>query len=177
LLAGAIMSIFLLYMLLLKATVTTFNGPSSLPVLRADLVVKHKAITDRELNAAVTAARSAPGPMGIYVVSVGYFTAGIPGAIVGWLAMVTPACLVIPLIRYAGRKAEHPRVRSTLDAAVLASAGLILATIQPMAHDVITGWLPFLLAMGAFIVLIATKVETIWVIAAAGVIGALWSAV
>jgi chromate transporter len=171
------MSIFVLYLLLLKATVTTFSGPSSLPVLHADLVVNHKAITDRELNAAVTAARSSPGPMGIYVVSVGYFVKGVPGAIAGWLAMVTPACLVIPLIRYAGRKADHPRVRSTLDATVLASAGLILATIQPMAHDVITGRMPFALALGTFIVLIATKLETIWVIATAGLIGVLWAAV
>jgi chromate transporter len=166
-------NIVFLYLLLLKATVTTFNGPSSLPVLRADLVVKHRAINDRQLNAAVTAARSSPGPMGIYVVSVGYFVAGVPGAIAGWLAMVTPACLVIPLIRYAGRRAEHPRFRSTLDAAVLASAGLILSSIYPLAVDAVTGWLPFAIALASFVILIATKLETIWVIAAAALIGAL----
>jgi chromate transporter len=167
------MSLLLLYLLMLKASVTTFNGPSSLPVLRNDLVVKHNVITDRQLNAAVTAARSSPGPMGIYIVSVGYFAAGVPGAILGWLAMITPSFLVIPVIRYAGHRTEHPRVRSTLEAAMLATAGLILAATEPLARDSITGLLPFGLALATFVVLIATKVETIWVIAAAALIGVL----
>jgi chromate transporter len=166
-------SLLLLYLLLLKATVTTFNGPSSLPVLRSDMVVKHKLITDRELNAAVTAARSSPGPMGIYVVSVGYFAAGVPGAVLGWLAMITPSFLVIPVIRYAGHRAEHPRVRSTLEAAMLATAGLILAATEPLARDAITGWLPFSLALATFVLLIATRIETIWLIIAAALIGVL----
>jgi chromate transporter len=166
-------SLLLLYLLMLKASVTTFNGPSSLPVLRNDLVVKHKVVTDRQLNAAVTAARSSPGPMGIYIVSVGYFAAGVPGAILGWLAMITPSFLVIPVIRYAGRRTEHPRVRSTLEAAMLATAGLILAATEPLARDAITGWMPFALALATFVILIATKIETIWVIAAAALIGVL----
>jgi chromate transporter len=166
-------SLFLLYLLMLKASATTFNGPSSLPVLRNDLVVKHKVITDRQLNAAVTAARSSPGPMGIYIVSVGYFAAGVPGAILGWLAMITPSFLVIPVIRYAGHRTEHPRVRSTLEAAMLATAGLILAATEPLARDAITGWMPFALAFATFVILIATKVETIFVIAAAALIGVL----
>jgi len=84
---------------MVKATVTTFNGPMSLPILRDELVVRRHVITDRELTAAVTAAQSAPGPMGIYVVSVGYCVAGIPGAAIGWLALVTPGFLAVPLIR------------------------------------------------------------------------------
>ncbi len=167
------MKLLLLYFLMLKASVTTFNGPSSLPVLRDDLVVKRQILTDRQLNAAVTAARSAPGPMGIYIVSIGYFAAGVPGAILGWLAMVTPAFLVIPVIRYAGHRVEHPRVRSTLEASMLATAGLILASIEPLARDSITGWLPFSLALATFVILVATKIETIWVIAGAALIGIL----
>ena len=165
------MSLLLLYLLMLKATVTTFNGPSSLPVLRADLVVKHGAITDRELNAAVTAAQVSPGPMGIYVVSVGYFVGGWPGAIAGWLAMITPAVLVIPLVRFAGTRVAHPRVRGALDAAVLASAGLILATVEPLARASVTGWLPFAIALGSFAALASRRVDTVWIIAAASVIG------
>jgi chromate transporter len=166
-------SLLLLYLLFLKASITSFNGPSSLPVLRSDLVVKHRVITDRQLNAAVTAAQSAPGPMGIYIVSVGYFAAGVPGALLAWLAMVTPAFLVIPVIRYAGHRVEHPRVRSVLGAAMLATAGLILAATEPLARDAITGPLPFILALGTFVTILTTKIETIWVIAAAALIGVL----
>jgi chromate transporter len=166
------MNLLLLYLLMLKATVTTFNGPSSLPVLRADMVVKHRMITDGQLNAAVTAAQSSPGPMGVYVVSVGYFAAGIPGAIAGWLAMITPAFTAIPLMRFVGRRAvEHPRFRSALNAAVLASAGLILATVEPLAREAITGWVQFGIALASFVVLAAKRVDTIWVIAGAALSG------
>ncbi len=171
------MTVLLLYFLFLKATVTSFNGPSSLPVLREDLVVRRQILTDRQLNAAVVAGRCAPGPMGIYVVSVGYFLQGFPGALAGWLAMITPAFLIVPLLRYVGNSAEHPRVRSTLQAVVLASAGLILSSAKPLAMDAINGWLPLAILIGSSIILVVTKIETVWVIAGAGTFACLLKAV
>ena len=97
------MKFVLLYLLLLKATTTSFGGLSSLPVLREDLVIRHQFLTDRQLNLAVTAGRAGPGPNGLYVVSVGYLVAGMPGAWLGWLAMATPAFLIIPLAHFRGR--------------------------------------------------------------------------
>jgi chromate transporter len=163
------MNVLLLYFLILKAVVTSFNGPSSLPILRDDLVVHRHILTDRELNAAVVAGRSAPGPMGIYVVSVGYFIAGVPGAIAGWLAVITPAILIIPLVRYIGTRAEKPRIRGTLQAVVISSAGLILASAEPLAIDAVTGPLTLCILIGSAVLLSVTKLETVWVIGGAGV--------
>ena len=47
------MSVVTLYLLLLKATVTSFSGGTSLPSVRQDLVVQHHAITDAQLSTAV----------------------------------------------------------------------------------------------------------------------------
>jgi len=105
------MSIFLLYLLLLKGTITAFAGLASLPVIQDALVFQHHVLTDKQLNEAVVITRSTPGPVGLYIVSVGYFVAGVPGAIAGWLAMITPALLIIPLVHFAGRKIEHPASR------------------------------------------------------------------
>ena len=167
------MTLLLLYFLFLKATVTSFNGPSSLPILREDLVVRRQILTDRQLNAAVVAGRCAPGPMGIYVVSVGYFIAGLPGAFAGWLAMITPAFLIVPLLRYVGNSAEHPRVRSTLQAVVIASAGLILGSAKPLAIDAISGLLPLGILIGSIALLLTTKIETVWVIGGAAIFACL----
>ena len=134
------MNLAVLYLVMLKATVTTFNGPMSLPILRDELVVHRHVITDQELTAAVTTAQVAPGPMGIYVVSVGYFVAGTPGAVMGWLALITPAILAVPLIRGIGRRLEHPRAKRTLDAAVLGSAGLIVTSAVPLAQASMHDW-------------------------------------
>lgn len=77
------MNIILLYLLLLKGTVTAFAGLASLPVVQEALVNQYHVLTDMQLNEAVVITRSTPGPVGLYVVSVGYFVAGIPGAIAG----------------------------------------------------------------------------------------------
>src|SRR5579871_4417782 len=120
------MNLFLLYFLLFKAVITSFSGMASLPVVRQDFVVTRHALTDRELNTAVVAGRTGPGPNGLYLVSVGYYAAGYPGATVGLLALMTPAFLILPLMRWFGARASSPRVRSAIRAVVLASAGLLL---------------------------------------------------
>jgi chromate transporter len=159
------MNLALLYVLMLKATLTTLNGPSSLPVLREDMVVRHRVITDRQLNAAVTAARSAPGPMGIYVVSVGYQAAGWPGAAVGWLAMITPAFLVVPLLRTIGTRSQSPTFRRILEGMILASVGLIVASGIPLARAAFTGTVPVAIGIVSCGLIAATRVNTLWVIA------------
>ena len=167
------MNLLALYLIMLKATVTTFNGPMSLPVLRDELVVNRHVITDSELTAAVTAAQSSPGPMGIYVVSVGYFVAGLPGAVAGWLAMVTPALLAIPLIRIIGKKMEHPVARRMLDSAVLASAGLIATSAGPLANASIHDVFRACIALIAFALVAFTRIATVLIIVGAGIAGAL----
>ena len=54
-----------LFFYLLKATVTTFSGLASLPVLRQDLVLHHHVITDQQLNTAIVVTRTTPGPVGL----------------------------------------------------------------------------------------------------------------
>jgi chromate transporter len=170
------MNILLLYLLLTKATLTSFSGLTSLPVVRHDLVEHYRVLTDRQLNAAVAAGRTAPGPNGLYLVSVGYFVAGIPGACTGALAVMTPAFLIVPLLRYLGRRAERPRVRSAIQAVTLAAAGLIVNATLPLARDALTGWIPIAISIGTFAFLVLTRGATIWVILAsalAGLFGAL----
>jgi chromate transporter len=167
------MNLAVLYLVMLKATVTTFNGPMSLPILRDELVVHRHVITDQELTAAVTTAQSAPGPMGIYVVSVGYFVAGTPGAAMGWLALITPAILAVPLIRGIGRRLEHPRAKRTLDAAVLGSAGLIVTSAVPLAQASMHDWFHAVVGTVAFAFALTARIPTVLIIAAAGIAGAL----
>jgi chromate transporter len=158
------MKFLTLYLLLLKATATTFAGLASLPVVRDELVVHRHMLTDHQLNAAVVITRSTPGPVGLYVVSVGYFADGLLGAIAGWLAMATPALAIIALLRFIGPRAEHPRVRGMLQTVVLASAGLLLSSTWPLARDAITDPLTFGIAGVGLSALLSKKVDTLLVI-------------
>lgn len=164
------MNPFVLYLLLLKATITTFSGLASLPVLRNDLVVNRHALTDEQLNTAIVVTRTTPGPVGLYVVSVGYFVGGISGAIAGWAAMVSPALLVIPLVHYLGRRAQHPRAKGVLQAVVLSSAGLLWAAAVPIGKTAMTDKMSIFLLLGCVAALATRKVESLWVILGAALV-------
>ncbi len=165
------MNVFIVYLLLLKATLTSFSGLASLPIVRHDFVVQRRVLTDRQLNTAVIAGRTGPGPNGLYLVSVGYFVEGLPGAAAGLLAVMTPAFLILPLMYWLGKRAEHPRVRSAIRSVILASAGLLLSASFPLARDAITG--PFTIAMVAisFGVLSFTRIDSAWVMLGAAALG------
>jgi chromate transporter len=152
------------------ATLTAFAGLASLPVVQDVLVVQHRVLTDKQLNEAVVITRSTPGPVGLYVVSVGYFVAGGPGAVAGWLAMITPALLIIPLLQFARRKIDHPRVKTAMQTVVIASAGLLLAASIPLAKDALTDPVTIAIAVISFVLLLTTKLDTLWIILGAALI-------
>jgi chromate transporter len=164
------MNVFLLYLVLLKAIITTFSGLASVPIVRNDLVLHRHVLTDRELNTSLAITRTTPGPMGLYVVSVGYFVDGTPGAVAGWLAMITPALFMIPLLEFVRRKAEHPRFKSVLRCVVFASAGLLLWVTVPLARDAIHSYLTVAIAVLAFSLAITKKVDSLWIVLSAAVI-------
>jgi chromate transporter len=134
-------STFTLYLILLKAVAASFTGFGSLPQVRQDLVVSQQVISDDVLNRAVLVGRTTPGPVGVYVVSVGYEVAGWRGVVAGWLALTTPALFVIPIYGIAVRAANQPRARSAIAALVLASAVLIVLAGIPLAAEVAERWM------------------------------------
>ena len=131
------MNVVTVYLLLLKATVTSFAGMGSLPQIQQDFVQTYALLSDEQLSQAVLVGRATPGPMGAYVVAVGYFAAGWSGAIAGWLAMVTPALLAIPLFAAIERWLHLPRMRAAVDAVVIASAVLLVVAGVNLAAEAI----------------------------------------
>jgi hypothetical protein len=87
--------------------------------------------------------------------------------------MVTPAFTAIPLMRGLGRRLEHPAARRLLDAAVLASAGLILTSAEPLARASIHTSFRAVVAVTAFMLVSLTRLPTVWIIAASAAAGAL----
>ena len=165
------MNLVVLYLLLLKASATSFSGLGSLPMIRSDLVVERHVLTDRQLNTAVAAGRTGPGPFGLYIVCVGYSVAGVPGAIAAFFALITPAFLVLPMMYFLGKKADSPRARDAIRGLLLGSAGLLLAASVPLARDAITGPLTLAIVIGSFLVLSFTRLDSAWLMLGAGAVG------
>jgi len=131
------MSVALVYLLLLKATVTSFAGMGSLPQIRQDFVDTYHLVSADALSEAVLVGRATPGPMGAYVVAVGYLAIGWPGAVAGWLALITPAFAALPLLATVQRWLHVPRVRALVDAVIVAGAALLIPSGILLAVDAV----------------------------------------
>jgi chromate transporter len=164
-------NLLVLYLLLLKASVTSFSGLGSLPMVRNDFVVERHVLTDHQLNMAVVAGRTGPGPFGLYLVCVAYAAGGIPGAFMGFLALITPAFLVIPLIRWIGARADIPRVQGAIRGLILASAGLLISSSVPLTMDAFTGVFSAILMAASFGILTFTRIDSAWLMLGAAGVG------
>jgi chromate transporter len=65
---------------------------------------------------------------------------------------------------------EHPRVKSILQTVVIASAGLLLAAAIPLGRDGLTGPITIAIALVCFVLLLRTKLDTLWMILGAALI-------
>ena len=151
------MNAFVLYFLLLRATALSFSGFASVPVIREDLVARRGVLTDQELNSAIAISQASPGPLGLYIVVLGYFVAGIPGALAGTLALATPAILAIPIAR-AVRRHQDSQVRGACAAIVIASCVLMATTSVRLAPEAAPTPQFALLAGAAFVALASGRV-------------------
>ena len=162
--------LLLLLWIFLKSTCTSFAGLASLPEIRHELVDDRHWATDEQIDQSIVITRTTPGPVGGWIVAVGYMVDGVPGAIAGWLAMTLPSLLVILLVGYFGKRAQHPRVRGMLQSVVLASATLLVLAAIPIGRDALDGPLAIAIAVIALPLLLAKRVDTLWVIAGAAVV-------
>jgi chromate transporter len=165
-------NVVVLYLLLLRSTVLSFTGLSSVPLIREDLVVQRAVLTDEQLNTGIAIGQTAPGPLGLYLVVVGYFIAGVPGAVAGAFALATPAILAIPIAR-AVRRGRDAHVRGASAAIVIASCVLMATTIPTLAPEA-APTMPFagLVAVG-FIALATGRVPPMVVVLASACLGPL----
>jgi chromate transporter len=165
-------NVVLLYFLLLRATALSFSGFASVPVIREDLVERRGVLTDEQLNSAIAISQASPGPLGLYVVVLGYFVAGIPGALSGALALASPAILAIPIAR-AVRRHRDSQVRGACAAIVIASCVLMATTTVRLAPEAASSLQFALLAGTGFIALISGRVPPVIVILASACLGPL----
>lgn len=164
------MNALALYWLFLRAVLLSFSGFATVPVLRDALVINQRVLTDTQLNDAIAISQASPGPLGMYVVLLGYFVTGIPGAIAGVLALITPAFLAIPISRLVLR-GQSATLRGACSGIVIAACALVMTTglrLVPQAAPSV----PYLIVIVAGAAVVAlTAIKPLWVIVIAAAIG------
>jgi chromate transporter len=133
-------------------------------------VVNQRLLTDAQLNDAIAISQASPGPLGMYVVLVGYFITGLPGAIAGVLALITPAFLGIPISRLVLR-GQSDMLRGACSGIVIASSALIVATGFRLMPQAAPSLLYVIVVVVGAAVIALTTIKPLWVIVIAAGIG------
>lgn len=139
------------------------GGLATIPFLR-ELGTATGWFTDTDLTTMIAVSESTPGPIGVNMATyVGFQTAGIPGAVISTLGLITPSILIILIIAGFLNKFRHSKSVNAVfqglrpaSTALIASAGLSVALsvfVQVggfMEHTFSIRWVSLLLSAAVF---------------------------
>jgi chromate transporter len=150
------------------------SGYVLLAFLRNDFVDRLGWLTDRQLLDAVAVGQFTPGPVFTTATFVGYLVAGWSGALLATLAIFLPSFVFVaashPLI---------PRIRGSrltggfLDGVNVAALGLMAAVTWQLARAAIVDGITAALAVAAGLLLVATRVNSAWLVIGGAIAGLL----
>lgn len=120
------MELLWLFLIFVRASLLSAGGLGSLAILRTDLV-SAGLVVDAQLVEALTIGRISPGPTGLFVISIGYFAMGIPGALLALAAALIPPLLVLPIAHVIRPRRSHRRVDGLIRGLVLGTTGLTIS--------------------------------------------------
>jgi chromate transporter len=167
------MDLLSLFLTCLKVSLITFGGSAPLPLLRDDLVEQRGILQDEDFASALAIGLITPGPNGLFVIPVGYFVAGVPGALVAALALCVVAVSVLILLWLHRWIAHLPATRAALRGIQAATLGLILTLGFTIVVATVHTPLDLAIAVAAFALLAFTRVDVLLIVAGAAALGLL----
>jgi chromate transporter len=150
------------------------SGYVLLAFLQADLVKRLHWLTAQQLLDAVAVGQVTPGPVFTTATFIGYLVAGVPGAAVATLAIFLPGFLLVALSGPLLPRIRRSAVASAfLDGVTAASIGLIAWVLYLLAKAALVDALTIGIAIIAAALLSRYRANAVWLILAAGLLGAL----
>ncbi|MBC8103777.1 MAG: chromate transporter [Cytophagales bacterium] len=111
-----------------KASLFSSGGTGNLPSLHADLITAGFA-TESQFAESLTIGQLAPGPNGLWSVSLGYLTGGWGGAALALIAALLPPFLILAVERLYRRIESHPAVEGFVRGLSLAIVGVFVVIL------------------------------------------------
>jgi chromate transporter len=158
------------FLLFLKASLFSTGGFSNLPSLHQDLIINGWA-TESDFGQSIAIGQISPGPNGLWVISLGYLTYGLTGALLALIAITLPALLVL-LVSAGYSRIEHQTwVQGAMRGVSLAVVGLLLSVVWTILRQPGVDWKGTLIAAGAFGLGLSRKVNILLILGLAGLAG------
>ena len=161
---------FLYFLLFLKASLFSTGGFSNLPSLHQDLLSNGWA-NEADFGQSIAIGQISPGPNGLWVISLGYLTYGLTGALFALIAITLPALLVLFISAGYSRIEHQTWVQGAMRGVSLAVVGLLLYVVWTIMHQPGVDWKGYLIAAGAFGLALSRKVNILIILGLAGLAG------
>jgi chromate transporter len=152
----------------------SFGGvPTVLPDIHA-YVVANGWLTDRDFADFLAVSQAIPGPNMILMMSfIGWKVAGLPGAVASACATFAPPCaMYFAAYRLWDRFRDAPWQRIARAGLAPLTAGLVVAGGTVMARTADVSWPAVGVTGAAALLLLFTRLNPLWVLGGAGVVGA-----
>ena len=152
------------------------GGYVIVPVVRGEAVRRFGWMTDRVFLDGLALGQVTPGPIVNLSVFVGYQAGGLAGSVVAAVAVFAPAfALVLAAAPLMHRLRAWSGVRLFLEGVNAAVVGAIVAATVPLARGAIVSPFSAVVGLAALVALWRFKVDSVWLVLAAGAAGWLWS--
>ncbi len=157
----------------LKIGTFTFGGGFvMIPMIENQVVNINSWLTKAEFIDAVTLGQITPGPVIISATFIGYKACGILGAIVATSSVIVPSFVMVCLATAAIKKfRENKMLANFLRGARVAVIGLVLDAGVSIGRDSLVDLKTVLIAAASLICLFKFKVNPIWILLGAGIVG------
>jgi chromate transporter len=179
---AAPVSLFDIFFYFLKIGSVLFgSGYVLFAYIQQDVVNGFKWVTPQQLLDAMAIGQITPGPVSTTTAVIGYIIAGFPGALAATLGIFLPSFVLViltaPLIPKMRQNAFLGGFLSGVNAGVIAAILVTLADLARASIRTVDGTalspVAILLALGALVLLLRTKINPTWLILVGGIVGLL----
>lgn len=169
-------TLFKLSWVFLKIGTFTFGGGIVIiPMIENEVVNNYSWLTKAEFIDAVTLGQITPGPVIISATFIGYKVCGIVGAIIATASVILPSFIMICLATEAIKKFRENKILANfLRGARVAVIGMVFDAGVSIGRSSLVDLKTVLIASASIICLFKYKINPIWVLLGAGMVGLVW---
>ena len=159
----------------LQLSLLAFGGANAvIPEIHRQAVDVNHWMTNQDFAALFAIAQAAPGPNFLVTTLVGWKAAGLAGALVATVAMCGPSCILTFWVAKAWDKYRETAWRSAIGAGLApVTVGFVCSSAFVLVRASDTGWRLAIVTLASAAIAYFTKLNPLWCLLAAGVLGAL----
>ncbi|WP_378952270.1 chromate transporter [Pelosinus sp. sgz500959] len=161
------------FLIVFKAVLFSTGGFGPLPSLHTELIA-HGWATEKQFAEALAVGQITPGPNGLWVISLCYLIAGLPGAILACIALLLPPLLILIVERAHASIANHPATQGLLDGVVLVIVSFSIVVLAGIFRSNGIDIDTMIIAIISIVLAISRRVSTNVILISAALVGLLW---